>query len=57
MEALKTIPYLVFENQLLKPDGLLILEHSKAISFDEHPHFQKMRKYGNVHFSFFEFEE
>lgn len=39
---------------LLRNDGILILEHPAAYSFKEHPHFIKEKKYGNVHFSFFQ---
>ena len=38
---------------LLKPDGILILEHSKRNKFNEHPHFDEHRNYGQVNFSFF----
>lgn len=47
---------LVKENDWLKPEGELVLEHSSHIQFDEHPHLLQTRKYGNVHFSFFDFE-
>lgn len=41
-------------NTLLKPDGIFVLEHSKNNDFSTHPHYVETRKYGNVHFSFFE---
>ncbi len=47
---------LVKENEWLKPEGELVLEHSSHIKFEEHPHLIQTRKYGNVHFSFFDFE-
>lgn len=47
---------LVKENEWLKPDGELVLEHSSHIRPDEHPNLIQTRKYGNVHFSFFDFE-
>lgn len=47
------LPNLIFEAGLLKPEGLLIVEHSKAQHFDEHPHWEETRVYGSVHFSFF----
>ena len=47
------IPDLVFGYDLLKPDGILILEHSKRNSFTGHDYLFDHRKYGNVHFSFF----
>ena len=45
---------LVFENQLLKPNGVFILEHSSAVDFSQLPHYLQTRKYGFVSFTFFE---
>ena len=53
LKELATIPDLVFEHQLLKPDGLFVLEHGKDLSFETHPHFVGHRHYGSVNFSFF----
>lgn len=39
---------------LVKNGGYFILEHPKSYSFENHPFFLKDKKYGNVHFSFFE---
>lgn len=47
------IPDLVFQNNLLNEDGLLIIEHSRNLTFAEHPNFKEHRKYGNVNFTFF----
>lgn len=52
-KGIETIPDLVFEHQVVKPDGWLIIEHSQAISFVKHLHFKELRKYGKVHFSIF----
>lgn len=49
-----TLPNLIFEKEWLRPQGIFILEHSRNHNFSAHPHFVKERKYGNVHFSFFE---
>jgi len=49
-----TIADLVFENKLLAEKGTLIIEHSKRTSMESHPYFILSRKYGNVHFSFFQ---
>lgn len=43
----------IFANELLKPGGTLIVEHSKDIDFGLHAHFSQLRKYGKVNFSFF----
>jgi len=53
LEELKEIPDIIFKNQLLKEDGLFILEHSSKDSFVAHPNFDDHRNYGNVNFSFF----
>ena len=48
-----SIPTKILEYDILKPNGILILEHSKKYTFTEHPSFKEERKYGSVHFSFF----
>ena len=52
---LDTIPDRIFENQLLLPSGLLVLEHNPKHDFSEHPYFRELRTYGTTHFSFFHF--
>ena len=47
------IAKLVFENKLLKPDGILIIEHQSKQDLHQHPNFTEKRKYGNCAFSFF----
>lgn len=54
LPELEKIPQLVLEKNILKEDGIFVMEHSKNYNFSEHPHFVKEKKYGNVHFSFFE---
>jgi 16S rRNA (guanine(966)-N(2))-methyltransferase RsmD len=44
---------IVFERQLLRPGGMLIIEHGKETDLSERTHFDKLRKYGSVYFSFF----
>ncbi|MDD3077703.1 MAG: 16S rRNA (guanine(966)-N(2))-methyltransferase RsmD [Paludibacter sp.] len=53
LESLEQIPDLIFKNNLLKPSGLFILEHSAKNDFSSHPNFDAHRKYGNVNFTFF----
>ena len=43
----------VFDRNLLKPDGTLIIEHGKQTVLSEHPKFDSARKYGGNVFSFF----
>jgi len=42
----------VFTNQLLKPNGWLIIEHPREYDFTQHPNFYEHRKYGKLNFSF-----
>ena len=44
---------LVLENDLLRPEGVLIFEHSKKMNFSAYPEFWQQRSYGSVQFSFF----
>ncbi|MFO7880158.1 MAG: 16S rRNA (guanine(966)-N(2))-methyltransferase RsmD [Bacteroidota bacterium] len=53
-EEYREIHQLVFERKLLRPGGLLVLEHSKKHDFSELQHFLEHRKYGAVNFSIFE---
>lgn len=53
LKGLNTIPDLIFEQQLLKPEGIFVLEHGKENKFETHPHFKEKRTYGSVNFSFF----
>lgn len=54
LEEFAKIPELVFKNQLLKDEGLLILEHYKHTKLDELEHFSYSKSYGGNMFSFFE---
>ncbi len=54
LEALPTLPDLIFEKGLLKEDGWFVLEHSSNNDFSKHPHFVEHRQYGSVNFSFFQ---
>ena len=48
-----TLVQLIFEKNLLKENGMFVLEHDKCQNFEEHPHFMEQRHYGKVNFSFF----
>lgn len=54
LKDLETIPGLIFEHELLKEEGLFVLEHGKKNNFETHPHFIERRVYGSVNFSFFQ---
>lgn len=47
------IHHLIIERGLLQEEGLFILEHSSRDSFHHLSHFESVRKYGQVAFSFF----
>lgn len=44
---------LVFEKNLSKEGGMLVMEHSKHTELSIHPHFNEIRNYGSSAFSFF----
>lgn len=48
---------LVFENQFLETDGIMVIEHSKYTKLDHMPNFSFQKNYGGSVFSFFEFEK
>ena len=47
------LPDLVFNADILKDDGLFILEHPVSKKFSTIPFFIETRRYGEIHFSFF----
>lgn len=49
------LPDLVFERQILAPNGWFILEHGRSHDFSNHKHFKELRNYGKVHFSIFRY--
>lgn len=53
MKNIASIPELVFEKELLKPNGWLVLEHSDEHDFANTAHFMEKRIYGKVNFTFF----
>lgn len=54
LNEIQDIPNWIFDNDLLAPDGIFILEHSARTSFSNHERFSSHRKYGNVNFSIFQ---
>ncbi len=53
IEEFAKLPELVFKNELLNEDGILIVEHSKHTDLSHLNHFHKNRRYGGSIFSFF----
>ncbi len=54
MEEMERLVELIFERELLNPDGTVILEHPIQKSFVEVNRFSGERRYGGSVFSFFE---
>ena len=44
---------LILNSELLKPEGILVIEPPITIDYSENAAFTEVRKYGRVHFSFF----
>lgn len=57
LNRLSELPDRIFERNLLKPGGLLIIEHASQMSLSAKPYFTEERKYGQSAFSFFELPE
>ncbi|MFQ3579178.1 MAG: 16S rRNA (guanine(966)-N(2))-methyltransferase RsmD [Bacteroidales bacterium] len=51
------IPDIIFNNKILSRNGILIIEHGSTTSFLQHKQFYTFKKYGSVHFSFFEHKD
>jgi 16S rRNA (guanine966-N2)-methyltransferase len=53
LKTIPDLPNLIFEYQLLKPEGWFVLEHNPQHHFDQHPRFIRSRNYGTTIFSIF----
>lgn len=53
MPKVEKIPELIFEKNLLKDGGWLVLEHSKKHDFSGLKYFDSQRTYGNANFTIF----
>ena len=53
LPQLPDLPGMILGSSLLAPEGLLIVEHPRDISFGDNECFVEVRRYGSVHFSFF----
>jgi len=54
LQDFERIPELVFKNEVLLEDGVLVIEHSKQTDLSHLTNFNEKRKYGGSAFSFFE---
>ncbi|MFB6453656.1 RsmD family RNA methyltransferase [Chitinophaga sp. Hz27] len=53
LETLAKLPLIVFEKQLLKPEGWLVIEHTNHNNFKEYSYYRSERNYGATIFSIF----
>lgn len=54
LPELESIPSLIFQTELLKPEGIFVLEHSRNNDFSGLSQFEQRRVYGSVNFSLFQ---
>lgn len=54
LSEISELPDMILERDLLREDGLLVVEHGKDHDFSQHPRFVEHRQYGSVNFSFFQ---
>ncbi|MDH6312779.1 16S rRNA (guanine966-N2)-methyltransferase [Parabacteroides sp. PFB2-10] len=53
LEDLAEIPRIVLDRNLLRPEGIFVMEHPKEYDFSELPYYNQRRVYGSVNFSVF----
>ncbi|MFA8433213.1 MAG: RsmD family RNA methyltransferase [Marinifilaceae bacterium] len=51
------VPEAILSRDILKKDGLVIVEHSSHTDFSHNPYFFEKRTYGSVNFSFFKLRD
>ena len=54
LTEISELPDMILERDMLREDGLLVVEHGKDHDFSQHPRFVEHRHYGSVNFSFFQ---
>lgn len=57
LSTIDDIPKLIFEKQLLKPNGTFVLEHTPRNQYENYPFFKRCKNYGTTLFSFFSNKE
>ena len=57
LKELPEVPTCIFERDLLRPDGIFVMEHPANYDFSQLPYFDQHRVYGSVNFSIFRKEE
>ena len=53
LKELPQIPDIIFQKDILAPEGIFVFEHGKDNDFSQHPRFVEHRSYGSVNFSIF----
>ena len=53
LQNIDDLPLLIFEKNMLLPNGIFVLEHTPRNDYQKHPHFQRMKNYGTTVFTFF----
>lgn len=53
LREIDDLPLYVFQFNLLKPEGIFVLEHTPRNDYQQHPNFIRMKNYGTTVFSFF----
>jgi len=56
LENIHQISLLVFEYELLRSQGWLVIEHPKTVDLSTQNYFIEHRRYGHVNFSFFQYQ-
>lgn len=54
LNTIDDLPIKIFEKQLLKKDGIFVLEHTPRNDYQGHPHFLRMKNYGTTVFTYFQ---
>ncbi len=54
LTTIDDLPHLVFEQKMLAPGGIFVLEHTPRNDYQQHPNFRRMKNYGTTVFTFFE---
>jgi 16S rRNA (guanine966-N2)-methyltransferase len=53
LQNIDELPLLVFEKDLLLPEGIFVLEHTPRNDYQKHPNFHRVKNYGTTVFTFF----
>jgi len=57
LTSIDDLPLRIFEKELLRKDGIFVLEHTPRNQYEDHPNFFKIKNYGTTVFSFFQSSE